>query len=310
MKNFAFIGLGGYIAPRHLQAINDTGNQLLLAYDVNDSVGIIDRYFPEAKFTTEFEIFDDLLQRTKSQRPIDYISVCSPNYLHCAHSAYSLRNAADVICEKPLVLTEDDLRYLEEAQQQTGKRVHTILQLRLHEAVLAMKEKVSKLSERKEIDLTYITSRGDWYHKSWKADSRKSGGLATNIGIHFFDMLTWIFGEVEENIVHLQNDNSCAGFLRLEKADVKWFLSIDKKNLPKVANEKGMTTFRSLQIGGEEFEFSSGFTELHTKCYKDIMQGGGFGLEEAKPSLKIVQAIRNATISSDSQHMHSILTKD
>lgn len=295
MKNFALIGAGGYIAPRHMKAIKDTGNNLLAALDKHDSVGILDSYFPQADFFVEFERFDRHLEKLKRQGiHTDYVTVCSPNYLHDSHIRFGLRIGADVICEKPLVLNPWNVDALMEMEGETGHRVNTILQLRLHPAIIALKQKVESgpASKRFDVDLRYITSRGHWYHISWKGDIQKSGGIATNIGIHFFDMLLWIFGEVKENIVEQHTDETASGTLVLEKANIKWFLSIDAKTLPGEVSEAGKRTFRSLTIDGEQFEFSEGFTELHTRSYEEILMGRGFPLTEAKKSIDLVHDIR------------------
>ena len=299
MKNYALIGAGGYIAPRHMNAIKSTGGNLLAALDKHDSVGILDSYFPEADFFTEFERFDRHLEKLKRQGvPIHYVSVCSPNYLHDSHIRFGLRIGADVICEKPLVLNPWNVDGLIEMEKETGRNVYTILQLRLHPAIIALKEKVQKSasSKRYDIDLRYITSRGHWYHISWKGDIQKSGGIATNIGIHFFDMLLWIFGDVKENIVTQRTNDTAAGKLILEKADINWFLSIDANTLPTDVREAGKRTFRSLTIDGEQFEFSEGFTELHTRSYEEILGGNGFPLMDARKSIDLVHKIRNIVI--------------
>jgi UDP-N-acetyl-2-amino-2-deoxyglucuronate dehydrogenase len=295
VKNFALIGAAGYIAPRHMKAIKETGNDLIAALDKNDSVGILDSYFPNADFFTEFERFDRHLEKLKRQgKKIDFVSVCSPNYLHDAHIRFGLRIGANVICEKPLVLNPWNIDALEEIERETGNRVFTILQLRLHPAIIALREKISTVpvSKKHNIDLQYITSRGHWYHTSWKGDITKSGGIATNIGVHFFDMLIWIFGDVIENKVTLHNETTAAGHLELEKATVSWMLSIDADALPPEAKAEGKRTFRRLLIDGEAFEFSDGFTELHTQSYKDIIDGKGFTLPETKKSIELVHKIR------------------
>jgi len=296
MKNFALIGAGGYIAPRHMKAIKDTGNHLIAALDKHDSVGILDSYFPEAEFFIEFERFDrhiEKLKRTGMQT--DYVTVCSPNYLHDAHIRFGLRIGADVICEKPLVLNPWNIDGLTEIERETGKKISTILQLRLHPAIIALKEKIQKDSSGKkyDVDLRYITSRGHWYHISWKGDPQKSGGIATNIGIHFFDMLLWIFGDVKINEVHQHTPETASGKLELERANVNWFLSIDANTLPHDVRHAAKRTFRSLTIDGEAFEFSEGFTELHTRSYEEILKGKGFPVEETRKSIELVHAIRN-----------------
>ncbi len=296
MKNFALIGAGGYIAPRHMKAIKDTGNKLVAALDKNDSVGILDSYFPETDFFTEFERFDRHIDKLKRHGiQTDYVSVCSPNYLHDSHIRFGLRAGADVICEKPLVLNPWNVDALMEMEKETGHHVYTILQLRLHPAIMALKEKVknSPADKKYDIDLRYITSRGHWYHISWKGDIAKSGGIATNIGVHFFDMLMWIFGDVKENEVTQHDANTAAGKLVLEKANVTWFLSIDPNNLPSEAISAGKRTYRSLNIDGDQFEFSDGFTELHTQSYQKILNGEGFRISETKSAIELVHAIRN-----------------
>jgi len=296
MKNFAIIGAGGYIAPRHMKAIKDTGNNLVAALDKHDSVGILDSYFPDADFFTEFERFDRHLEKQKRLgNKTDFVSVCSPNYLHDAHIRFGLRIGADVICEKPIVLNPWNIDALEEIEKETGKQVFTILQLRLHPAIKALKEKVAadKSGKRYKVNLQYITSRGHWYHASWKGDIQKSGGIATNIGVHFFDMLLWIFGDVKNNNISLHNNTTAAGELELDKADINWMLSIDANTLPAEAKASGKRTFRSLTINDDAFEFSDGFTELHTQSYADIIAGSGFSLTETKKAIELVHDIRN-----------------
>lgn len=297
MKNFAIIGVGGYIAPRHLKAIKDTGNNLLAAYDKNDSVGIMDSYFPQASFFIEQELFDRHCTKLKDEgKQIDYISVCTPNYLHDAHTRYGLRLGADVICEKPVVLNPWNIDLLQKVEERTGRKAYTILQLRLHPAIIALKKKVEEGPKDKiyDVDLTYITSRGYWYYTSWKGDINKSGGIATNIGVHFYDMLSWIFGDVKQNIVHVASHDRVAGFLQLERARVRYFLSINADTLPANAVQGEKRTYRTIMIDGDEFEFSQGFTELHTKSYEEIMAGRGFSIAEAKRCIEIVYEIRNA----------------
>jgi len=296
MKNFALIGAGGYVAPRHMQAIKETGNKLVAALDKHDSVGILDNYFPEADFFTEFERFDRHLEKLKRQGiKIDYLSVCSPNYLHDAHIRFGLRIGADVICEKPIVLNPWNIDALAEMEKETGKKVFTILQLRLHPAIIALKEKIATAPAGKQyrVDLRYITSRGHWYNSSWKGDIQKSGGIATNIGIHFFDMLLWIFGDVKESNVSLHNNTSAAGQLELDKATVNWMLSIDEAYLPAAVKVAGGRTFRALTIDDEPVEFSEGFSEMHTKSYEEIIAGGGFGLTENRAAINLVHQIRS-----------------
>lgn len=297
MKRFVLIGAAGYIAPRHMKAIRETGNTLVAALDTNDSVGIIDSYFPESDFFTEFERFDRHVSRMKRNGiPIDYASVCSPNYLHDAHIRFGLRVGADVICEKPLVLNPWNVEGLRDIEEETGRRVYTILQLRLHPTILELKRQVDAAPPGKvfDVDLSYITSRGNWYFASWKGEREKSGGIGTNIGIHFFDMLHWIFGNVEENVVNLQTHDRAAGFLRLEKARVRWFLSINYNSIPAAVKATGARTYRSISVEGREIEFSEGFTDLHTLSYKAILEGKGYGLEAARHAVEIAHTIRNA----------------
>ncbi len=298
MKNFALIGVGGYIAPRHLMAIRDTQNDLLAALDKFDSVGILDSYFPGTHFFTEFERFDRHIDKLKRKgTKIDYVSICTPNYLHDSHIRFALRNHADAICEKPLVLNPWNVEPLKQIENETGNRVFNILQLRLHPSIAALKEKIRQDDENKihDIDLTYLTSRGNWYFNSWKGERDKSGGIATNIGIHFFDMLTWIFGAVQESIVHVSEPDRAAGFLRLKKARVRWFLSINPEYLPDDAKKQNKRTFRNITVDGNEIEFSEGFGELHTRSYEEILKGKGFGLDEASVSIQTVHDIRVAT---------------
>ena len=299
MKNFALIGAAGYIAPRHMKAIKDTGNNLIAALDKSDSVGIIDSYFPYADFFTEYERFDRHIEKlNRIGKKIDYVSICTPNYLHDAHIRFALRNNADAICEKPLVLNPWNVEALQEIEKETGRKINTILQLRLHKSIMELKKKIESekhLNKTYNIDLTYITSRGNWYYYSWKGDIQKSGGIATNIGVHFFDMLAWIFGKVKENKVNIMQADKAAGVLTLENANVRWFLSLDRNDLPKIAIDDGKTTYRSISIDGDELEFSGGFTDLHTTSYKKILENKGFGLEEAKESIKTVYEIRKST---------------
>ena len=298
--NFARIGAAGYIAPRHMKAIKDTGHHLVAALDKNDSVGVIDSYFPNAEFFTEPERFDRHLYKLMRQqgKGVDYVSICSPNYLHDAHIRLAMRNGAHAICEKPLVLNPWNLDALADIEKETGKKIFTILQLRLHPTLLALKRKIDNGPAGKiyDVDLRYITSRGRWYHVSWKGDLARSGGIATNIGIHFFDILTWIFGEVKENNVKTHTGMQASGFLELEKARVNWFLSVDDMLLPAQVKAAGKHTFRSIKVDEEEVEFSDGFGDLHTESYKELLAGNGFGLEDARQSIEIVQKIR-ATVS-------------
>ena len=292
MKRFALIGASGYIAPRHMIAIKDTKNDLVSILDPNDSIGMIDRYFPKASYFSEYERFDRHIDRLKrTNKGVDYVSIASPNYLHDAHIRFSLKNSSHAICEKPLVLNPYGLHALKELEEETGKNVYTILQLRLHPSIIKLKEKIKNSSRKKhKIVLNYITPRGNWYHYSWKGDFEKSGGIATNIGIHFFDMLLWIFGEVKNSYVEYHTDMKATGYLELERADVDWNLSIDSRDLP----HDEWKAFRSITVDGEEVEFSDGFTDLHTESYKQILNGNGFGINEAIPSLELVHQIRNS----------------
>lgn len=296
-QNFALIGAAGYIAPRHMRAIKDTGNNLVAALDPFDSVGIIDSFFPNADFFIEPERFDrhlDKLRRSGTDK-IDYVSICSPNYLHDAHIRLALRNDAHAICEKPLLLNPWNLKGLEDIEKETGKKIYNVLQLRQHPSIKALKEKYDALPDDKvhDIQLTYITSRGKWYFYSWKGDIKKSGGVVTNIGIHFFDMLSWIFGKVESSTVHVDEENKAAGLLHLKKANVKWYLSLDKNDLPKKAKAANQSTFRSITVDDKEIEFSGGFTDLHTISYQNILGGGGYGIKDASNSIEIAHMIRN-----------------
>ena len=296
MIDFALIGAGGYIAPRHMRAIHDTGNRLVTFLDKHDSVGIIDSYFPEADFFTEFERFDRHIDLHRRQgNTIDFMSICSPNYLHDAHVRFTLRSGSNAICEKPLVLNPWNLDGLLEVERESGLSVYTILQLRLHPAIRALKAKIAESPDRKhDIDLTYITSRGHWYFVSWKGDVSKSGGLATNIGVHFFDMLHFVFGAIQDNRVHYSTPETMAGYLEYEQARVRWLLSVDSKNLPSAAVTRDLRTYRSITIDGEEIEFSGGFTDLHTQSYKEILAGNGYGIEENRTAVETVATIRHA----------------
>ncbi|TQO38901.1 UDP-N-acetyl-2-amino-2-deoxyglucuronate dehydrogenase [Arenibacter algicola] len=311
MKNFALIGAAGYIAPRHMKAIKDTNNNLLAAYDKGDSVGVIDSHFPNADFFVEFERFDRHIEKLKYEKDtyLDFVSICSPNYLHDAHIRFALRSGADAICEKPLVLNPWNIDKLQKVEEKTGKKVYNILQLRVHPSIIALKEKVknAKKDTKFEVDLTYLTSRGHWYQTSWKGDVSKSGGIATNIGVHFYDMLSWIFGDVQENIVHVHEKDRAAGYLEFENARVRWFLSINADYLPKEVKAKGQTTFRSITIDGEELEFSGGFTDLHTMVYKDILEGKGYGLDSARTAIEIVHDIRNSKPIGLKGEYHGVL---
>ena len=301
MKRFALIGAAGYIAPRHMAAIRDTENDLVAALDPNDSVGIIDSYFPGAEFFTEFERFDrhiDKLLRAGSG--VDYVAIASPNYLHDSHMRFALRSGADAICEKPLVLNPWNIDGLKEIEEDTGGKINTILQLRLHPSILALRETVrsSDPDTKYDVDLTYVTSRGNWYLQSWKGNSDKSGGIATNIGVHFYDMLHFVFGALKENKVHLATPTKAAGYLEYERARVRWFLSIDVNDVPESARANGKRTFRAITVSGEGVEFSDGFTDLHTRSYEEILAGRGFGLEENRVAIETVANIRSAPISN------------
>lgn len=312
MKNFALIGAAGYVAPRHMKAIKDTGNRLVAAMDPNDSVGVIDSYFPEADFFVEFERFErhtEKLRRENSPHAVEYVSVCSPNFLHDAHIRFALRSNAHAICEKPVVLNPWNIDALQRIEADTGKRVYTILQLRVHPAVLALKEKVAKAAVDKVfiVDLTYITSRGKWYQYSWKGDEKKSGGLAMNIGVHLFDMLHFIFGDIKESILHYKDAHKAAGYQEYARAQVRWFLSIDAADLPASVARKGQTTLRSITVDDEEILFSEGFTDLHTRLYEDIFDGRGFGLEVSRTSIETVAAIRTSNPQGIRGNYHPFL---
>jgi UDP-N-acetyl-2-amino-2-deoxyglucuronate dehydrogenase len=297
MYNFALIGAAGYIAPRHLKAIKDTGNNLLAALDKHDCVGIMDSHFPDADFFVEFERFDRHIDKLKRQgTKVDYVSICTPNYLHDSHIRFALRQGADAICEKPIVLNPWNIDALQEIERETKKKVYTVLQLRLHPAIIALKKQIEEGPKDKiyDVDLTYITSRGRWYGISWKGDIQKSGGVATNIGVHFFDMLTWIFGDVQKSAVHIAEENKSAGYLELKNARVRWFLSVDYNDVPNDFKAKNKRTFRSILIEGKEIEFSEGFSDLHTDTYRGIIDGRGYGLEEARQSIQTVYTIRNS----------------
>lgn len=310
MANFAFLGVGGYIAPRHFEAINQTGNRTVLAHDPNDSVGILDRYTQDVEFYTDFERFEsrwDAFRGTEKQ--IDWLSICSPNYLHSPHMKFGLSHGANVICEKPLVLDKSEINELREYEAKYGKSVNTILQLRVHDALIGLKKQVESenKSSKYQIELTYLTSRGPWYHESWKGDPKKSGGLATNIGVHFFDMLTWIFGKVEKLDLHYKDDHIVSGLMSLEKADVRWILSVDRKYLPAEAVKAGKTTYRSITVDGKEIEFSEGFTDLHKKVYEKSLAGNGFSLMDAAPAIELVEMIRFASPTGVQATSHPVL---
>lgn len=315
MKNFALIGAAGYIAPRHMQAVKATGNRLVAAMDPSDSVGVIDSYFPDASFFTEFERFDrhlDKLRRSGNSEAADFISICSPNYLHDSHMRFALRAGADAICEKPLVLNPWNIDGLVEIEQATGHHINTILQLRVHPAIMALRDRVAAeaaAGRKHDVDLTYITSRGLWYLHSWKGDEKKSGGIATNIGVHFFDMLHFIFGGIQANVVHLNEATRAGGYLEYERARVRWFLSVDAADLPEAQHAAGQRTFRSITIDGEEIEFSGGFTDLHTRSYELILEGKGFGLEENRCAISTVADIRTARPAALTGDYHPMVAK-
>lgn len=314
-RKFALIGAAGFVAPRHMKAIAETGHELVAALDPNDSVGIIDSYFPQAAFFTEFERFDRHAEKLiRKNLGIDYVSICSPNYLHDAHIRFALRINADAICEKPLVLNPWNIDALAEIEHKYGCKAWNILQLRLHPDIMALKKQVAEQtaadpSRTYDIDLAYITSRGRWYQTSWKGNTEKSGGIGTNIGVHFFDMLIWIFGDVKENTVHLHQPDAAAGFLMLANARVRWFLSINDQYLPEEIVKKDQRTYRSITVDGREIEFSGGFTDLHTRSYEEILAGRGFGLEEARPSINTVYEIRNSATSGPTGDFHPFCSK-
>ena len=311
MTNYALIGAAGYIAPRHLKAMKDTGGTLHAAYDINDSVGIMDSHFPDAAFFTEFEQFDAHVHDLKTRGTgIDYVGICSPNYLHKPHMGFALRAGADAICEKPLVLDPSDIDHLEALEKETGKRIHSILQLRLHHSIIALKEKIANGPKDKiyDVDLGYFTSRGAWYHASWKGFDQKSGGIATNIGVHFYDMLSFVFGPMKENIVHHRGTDAAAGYLEFAQARVRWVLSINRDHLP-AHTPAGQTTHRSITVEGEEIEFSGGFTDLHTASYQNVLDGGGYGLDVVRPPIELVSHIRTAPIELNRGEQHPDIAK-
>jgi UDP-N-acetyl-2-amino-2-deoxyglucuronate dehydrogenase len=311
-KNFAVIGVGGYIAPRHLRAIRDTGNQLIAAVDQKDSVGVLDQYSFDVQFFTEIERFDrhlEKLRRGPDENRVHYVSVCSPNYLHDAHCRLALRVGADVICEKPLVINPWNFDALQELEAETHHRINTVLQLRVHPSLMQLKESLQQEGGQHDVELTYITSRGPWYHVSWKGHEDKSGGIATNIGVHFFDLLLWLFGPTQGIRVYHADDNRMSGFIELERARVRWFLSVDKDDLPVQAKTAGKTTFRSITVDGKEIEFSEGFTDLHTRVYEETLAGRGFGIVDARPSIELTHAIRTAQLSSKDDCIHPFLSR-
>jgi len=313
MKNFAITGVAGYIAPRHLRAIKETGNNLVAAVDPNDSVGILDSYFPNTSFFTEFERFDrhlEKLRRKGEDQKLDYLSICSPNHLHDAHIRLALRLGAKAICEKPLVMNPWNLDQLEELEHESHSKIYTVLQLRLHPVLINLKNELAKKSSTKhKVELTYIAPRGLWYNFSWKGSVEKSGGIATNIGIHFFDLLIWLFGKVHNSEVHISQKDCTGGFIELENANITWFLSINKNHLPAGVNYLETPSFRSIKIDGKEIEFTKGFTDLHTKTYEDILSGGGFGIKESRPSIQLVYEVRNQPITKKSDTVHPLTEK-
>jgi UDP-N-acetyl-2-amino-2-deoxyglucuronate dehydrogenase len=310
MTSFALIGVGGYIAPRHMKAIKAVGGDLAVAFDPKDSVGIIDSHFPDAYFFVEFERFDRHIDKMKRRgQKLDYISICSPNYLHDAHCRFALRSGANAVCEKPLVLNPWNIDGLAEIEHETGRKISTILQLRLHPAIQELKRKIdSSPNNEFAVDLTYVTSRGRWYHTSWKGDEAKSGGIATNIGVHFFDMLTHVFGPLTKNVVHLHDDERAAGYLECGRAQIRWFLSVDRKDLPESAQGQ-KTTYRSITLDGEEIEFSDGFTDLHTRSYEEILAGKGYGIEEVRRSVELVSAFRSKPVDLRAGDQHPFTRK-
>ncbi len=303
MKNFALVGASGYIAPRHMKAIKDTGNDLIAALDPNDSVGIIDSYFPDSYFFTEFERFDrhiDKIRRAAGSQSLDFTSICSPNYLHDSHVRFALRSNTDAICEKPLVINPWNIDGLLHIEKDTGRKIHTILQLRHHPSIIELKNNVesNEGKEKFDVELTYITSRGNWYHQSWKGDEKKSGGVATNIGVHFYDMLHYVFGNLQSNKVHFRNEFKSAGYLEYEHARVNWFLSVDHNDLPVEIKNSKQRTYRAITVNGDQIEFSDGFTDLHTVSYAEILAGRGFGVEDNRVAIETVADIRTNDISS------------
>lgn len=309
MRNFALTGVAGYVAPRHLKAIKDTDHRLVAALDPFDSVGILDSYFPDCAFFTEYERFDrhlEKLRRRSDEDRVHYVSVCAPNHLHDAHIRTALRVGADAICEKPLVLNPWNLDALAELEAETGQRVWTVLQLRVHPALVALKRSLdAEPPDRKHrVVLTYVTARGAWYLRSWKGVTEKSGGVGTNIGVHFFDLLTWLFGPLERLETHLSDERTCSGYLEMARADVQWFLSIDAAHVPEARRDEGERTFRSIQMDGEEIEFSGGFADLHTEIYRRTLVGEGFGIEDARAAIDIVRRIRVEPVRGPQPHSH------
>jgi len=308
MKNFALIGAAGYIAPRHLKAIKETGNNLIAATDPHDSVGILDQFFCDVSFFTEFERFDRHLEKEKrnnANHKIDYISICSPNHLHDAHIRFALRIGSDAICEKPLVINPWNLDALEEIEIESGKKVFTIFQLRVHKSLINLKMNLENVKNKKhKVVLTYVTSRGPWYNYSWKGSIEKSGGIAANIGIHFFDLLSWLFGSEKVSQVHLCAKDKMSGFLELSNAEVSWYLSTDRNDLPESHLKNGKNTFRSISIDENEIDFTHGFENLHTNVYENILKGFGFGIKEARESIHMVYNIRHSSITNNPEVIH------
>jgi UDP-N-acetyl-2-amino-2-deoxyglucuronate dehydrogenase len=314
MKNFAVTGIAGYIAPRHIKAIKETNNLLVAAVDPHDSVGILDSYFPDTSFFTEFERFDrhlEKLRRLNEKERVHFLSICSPNNLHDAHIRLALRIGANAICEKPLVLNPWNLDVLQELERESESRVYTVLQLRLHPSLIELKKKLDseETNTKYDVILTYITSRGLWYDFSWKGSLEKSGGIATNIGIHFFDLLIWLFGEVESSVVNLKEKSRMGGFIELKKANVKWFLSTERSDLPAEVLKENKPSFRNLELNNQQIFFSEGFTDLHTRVYEEILKGNGFGIDDARPSIKLVHEIRNSSIQQKTENVHPFVIK-
>jgi UDP-N-acetyl-2-amino-2-deoxyglucuronate dehydrogenase len=310
MKNFALIGVAGFIAPKHLKAIKETGNRLVAAVDKHDAVGIMDNYFPDANFFTEIERFDrylEKLRRSRDESPVEYVGICTPNYLHDAHCRLALRTGANAICEKPLVINPWNLDQLKELEQEYSKKVYSVLQLRLHPELNRLKKEMESSDKRKDICLTYITRRGKWYHQSWKGNVENSGGVAMNIGVHFFDFLSWIYGKSSRNFLHLNQPSRMSGVLELEKARVRWFLSVDANDLPEEVRTKGGHAWRSITVDGQEIDLSTGFTDLHTEVYRDILNGGGFGIEDSQPAIELVYQIRTSTVVPGNGSAHPFL---
>ncbi len=306
-RNFAIIGVAGYIAPRHLKAILDTGNRVVVAADPHDAVGILDRFSFDVRFFTEYERFDrhlEKLRRGPAESRVDYVSICSPNYLHDSHMRLALRVGADVICEKPLVINPWNLDGLQELERETGRRVSTVLQLRVHPQLIELQSRLRQATRRHQVQLTYITSRGPWYHISWKGHDERSGGIVTNIGIHFFDLLSWLFGPVSRSEVHLREPARAGGALELERADVRWFLSTDNRDLPFAPQPGTKTTYRSITVDGEEIEFSEGFADLHTRVYEEVLAGRGFGIDVARPSVELTASIRGDRVVAPRMGAH------